>query len=867
MDSAPTAGGPPASPGVLDGRACRSLLLAADAGRLHTAWRKIQSYGLAPINDTTVAGLRAKWSPPSIDPPHPSRPTLDGHAVMDLTAPIPMQKALRQLKRQTAPDCLGWTTETVQQLAVQPELRILPAFLCGLYLCRAGGEVFEDACNASRLLPLWKDPQGQGLRPIAIPTVWRKLAAQLLLQRWGPALRAAAGPYQFSAGTPDGANRFASATRAAMDATNCSHALLRTDVSNAFGSVHRSSLFEVLHSIDPTLVASYSPWLARPTLGVTYRPNGQPVFLPASRGIPQGDPLSSISFCLLLARPLAEFGARPSGSCLALAFADDVILKTPLAEAGAALQQWTDLLMPRGLGVNQSKTVVWSPSTTLPPSLAVRLGTPAPQPGGITICGLPLPLQSSAPSEDTEPHDLPLGDDAFIRAFLARKTNALRRKLSTLLHVIHTLGDNSAALQVTTHILRVGLQGSYVHLFRFLPPRISLPWAQELDQLVIDHLCQAFQLPLTDPLPALLLRTPFSKGGLQFLRLDSEAALHFLAGASALNVAPLPGLRLELPATDLDMARAFLQTRLAIDVADTLNEFAPRPAIKRLRQALSERLGAQTRTQAPWLVPPGWTSDPPPDPWRLHHLFVTSWVVPRPHLLLYGGPFRHAVAVHCGLALFQPGQRCHYTPASTGRPCGTFLGLFSHHVMSCAHAPRMHRHNTIRDQWAVLLRQAQWHTRLEQLIDTPDGPKRCDIAATGPAGEELVLDVMITAAPDPARPVSSHLLQAAQAKASRYAVQPGCALPRGGTFYPLLMSAGVPFLENSAMRLFHRLCATAGRRTDPGAPAFWHPSLHAWRLTAAATFTTAALRASYRMHAPCGAPLPCELSLGGRVEG
>ena len=38
-----------------------------------------------------------------------------------------------------------------------------------------------------------------------------------------------------------------------------------------------------------------------------------------------------------------------------------------------------------------------------------------------------------------------------------------------------------------------------------------------------------------------------------------------------------------------------------------------------------------------------------------------------------------------------------------------------------------------------------------------------------------------------------------------------------------------------------------------------------WRLTAAATFTTAAMRASYRMHAACGAPLPSELRLQGRL--
>ena len=63
---------------------------------------------------------------------------------------------------------------------------------------------------------------------------------------------------------------------------------------------------------------------------------------------------------------MAEFTARPSGSCLALGYADDVLLRTPAAEAAVALDAWAALLLPLGLSLNVAKTGVWNPAKHLP---------------------------------------------------------------------------------------------------------------------------------------------------------------------------------------------------------------------------------------------------------------------------------------------------------------------------------------------------------------------------------------------------------------------------------------------------------------------------------------------------------------------
>ena len=426
-----------------------------------------------------------------------------------------------------------------------------------------------------------------------------------------------------------------------------------------------------------------------------------------------------------------------------------------------ALDAWAALLLPLGLSLNINKTGVWSAAATLPASLLNRLPPEALSVGGLTICGIPLAPEGT----DAAEHDLPVGSPPFVQSFLEHKTAVFKRRLAALLHVVHTLGPNSAALQVTLHILQVGLQGYFVHLFRFLSPEVVRPWAAQLDTLAIAHLAEACQLPLHQPVPRAVLRAPMAQGGLNFLRLELEAGLHFLSGARALHDAPTPGPRLALPEAELLATVAHLQPYLNIDIPTTLNDHPPRPAAKRLRQALAEYQGQELRRHAPWLEPPGWHHDPPPNPRRLHALFANAWLIPRPGLLLFGGPFRYAMATYCGLPLFREGSYCTYTPASTGRPCSAPLGRHSHHVFSCAYAPRMQRHNAMRDAWAKLFKQAGWIVRIEQVVPTVSGMKRADLAATSPAGEELALDVMVTAPTALEGPAGVHLYDAARAKA------------------------------------------------------------------------------------------------------
>ena len=390
--------------------------------------------------------------------------------------------------------------------------------------------------------------------------------------------------------------------------------------------------------------------------------------LPSRRGIPQGDPLSALAFCICLAPCLDTLNSVQPDIWKASAFADDVLLCTPADQARQALHRFRDLLLPVGLELNLSKTGVWSPSAPIPPSLRLLLSLPPDDPTGLTLCG--LPVQSNAPPADPD-HDfaLPCGTPTYTQGFLDGKFLTLRRRLQTLHHVCSTLGPNTGALHAMTHVLRLGIQGSFVHLFRFLPPSVSFPWADQLDALVLDQLSLLLELPLRQDLAHHVLRTPFSQGGLQIPLFRREAAVHFLSGALALQTAlPLPPPALDLLRGQIGEAAAHLQTYLLVPLQPLLEGNA-RTVTKKIRMALADHLGSSLRARAPWLIPPNWAHDPPENPYRLYCQLATAWLTPRPGALLFTGPFRLAIAMFTGLPVFPPGCHCRYTTATSGRPC------------------------------------------------------------------------------------------------------------------------------------------------------------------------------------------------------
>ena len=220
----------------------------------------------------------------------------------------------------------------------------------------------------------------------------------------------------------------------------------------------------------------------------------------------------------------------------------------------------------------------------------------------------------------------------------------------------------------------------------------------------------------------MVLHTPVWQGGLGFLCHRHEAALHFLqALLPTVEDRPLDA-DMEHPAARL-IAEAldYLEHEARVPLRDKLLSLQPHRMGRKLRDLFYEARGTQLRELCPWLQPPGLptaSAGQPEVTWSWQVQVNMAWYTASHQHLLHEGPLRFALQKHIGLPIFQPGQRCGYTPLTTGRRCQHQLGAYSDHCFTCAQGPGLRRHNRLRDAWIRLCRNAGWHTDSEQVVTT-----------------------------------------------------------------------------------------------------------------------------------------------------
>ena len=177
---------PPRQPGLLTDEDCKRLLRAGKQGRIATAWRQLFSFGLAPANDKTQKLIEDKWLPAPLFPDQLRGTFLCPADAKDLLTDERLLQVSRTLQAGSSSDALGWTHESWRSILHLPHGRRLVREMLTLYACGEIGHEGEDLVNASLLIPLYKNHKADAVRPIAVPSVFRKAYARATLAH-GPA--------------------------------------------------------------------------------------------------------------------------------------------------------------------------------------------------------------------------------------------------------------------------------------------------------------------------------------------------------------------------------------------------------------------------------------------------------------------------------------------------------------------------------------------------------------------------------------------------------------------------------------------------------------------------------------------------------
>ena len=303
-------------------------------------------------SDEVIAALRSKHPPAAPDENLPEPPNPDQHRLIATEAD--MLAAIKATAPGSAAGLDGVRVQHLSQLVDRRNAeagRRLTGALTDLVNAAIAGDIPDHARQAffsANLIALKK--KDGGVRPIAIGSIYRRLASKVLAQRMSAALAPELQPVQLGVGVRMGCEAAVHAVREFTDMHSGTpdYVVAKLDLSNAFNTVHRSVMLREVFRRFPAAAPLVSQAYSQPSplhLGSTR--------LWSSRGVQQGDPLGPILFALAV-DPTIQALRSP----LNLWFLDDGTLAGPLESVTADLHCLIPSLRELGLEVNVHKCEV-----------------------------------------------------------------------------------------------------------------------------------------------------------------------------------------------------------------------------------------------------------------------------------------------------------------------------------------------------------------------------------------------------------------------------------------------------------------------------------------------------------------------------
>ena len=326
-------------------------------------------------------------------------------------------------------------------------------------------------------------PTCPGVRPIAMGETLLKCAQQLTLPAVSSEIKALLGPHSFTFGVSGGANTYALAVQASLGREGT--AVLQLDVRNAFNTLSRKRLFDVLAEL-PALKAIWPlvTMMYGEANDITFADmDGSTCTIHGEEGGRQGDVFFSFLHDLCY-RPILDELEDEFPSIIALNYADDpsVVPSIESPEGRDSLVKFNERFRERlqelnGQEARNSKAVLYVPahckiSDDEIADLAKRLGLSESHVSrhGVVVGGVAI------------------GRDDFKHEHADAVVDSLVAKLSAILTAKRQpSAPKSCSVQACATLVRAVVLPGFVHIIRGHDPAAIRAASRRLDDAAFEH--------------------------------------------------------------------------------------------------------------------------------------------------------------------------------------------------------------------------------------------------------------------------------------------------------------------------------------------------------------------------------------------
>ena len=220
---------------------------------------------------------------------------------------------LHSLNHRSAPGMDGWSIGLIRRICeINPLLKWM---ICQLVSAMMTSGWYPAVFFENRLIGIPKPGKEGKIRPITIPSAWRKLIAKSLLSLHHSELLSHVPYEQFGIGKRLASEAILSTITDRIDYNTLQHketVVTQLDITSAFPSVDHLQLLRLLHptnlNIHPSVYRFIQHALSRDSL--YFCETETPTVIESTKGLPQGCPLSPILFSIFTSSTIRSVNAR-----------------------------------------------------------------------------------------------------------------------------------------------------------------------------------------------------------------------------------------------------------------------------------------------------------------------------------------------------------------------------------------------------------------------------------------------------------------------------------------------------------------------------------------------------------------------------